>query len=379
MWGLIPLLLVPLVVMLAIRHMDESHKTRFTVKEFLLLETIMVVLMGCGFFAAREAGMADHELWSGRIVKKDQGTQSCCHCQRVCDTCSDGKGGTESCNCREVCDHGHDYWWSLIVSTGDEVSVKNCSGSSRDPEIWTRAYVGEPAVVEHYFRNYLKADPDSVLIQQATVVGTAPAYPPVYGLYKVNRAINIGTKMDARVWSLKLDEVLADLGAQKKVNIVVIATNNPDPAYAQVVERDWLYGKLNDAVFILGAPDGETVAWAAVVTLPTGNSSLRVVGRDELIGSSLTDPDATITKITQVVTAEWRWAGIEGFAYLAWAAKPPLWMHVLLYVLGIAGSIAGSLYMIHHDVFGGRGVPGFPRRFGRQRAPFTPRAPRSVR
>ena len=42
MWGLIPLLLVPLVVMLAIRHMDESHKTRFTVKEFLLLETCLL-------------------------------------------------------------------------------------------------------------------------------------------------------------------------------------------------------------------------------------------------------------------------------------------------------------------------------------------------
>lgn len=371
MWGLLPLLLVPFAAMLVIRYMSPENRERFTIKEFLLLEGIMVVLIGGGFLAAREAGMADEEIWSGRITKKDSGTQHCCHCRQVCDTCtrsvSDGKGGSRSesysCNCKEVCDHSRDYWWSLKVSTGDDVSVQRCSGSSADPAIWTNAYIGEPAVVGHYFRNYLKADPDSVFIQQATAKGTAPAYPSIHGLYKINRAINAGTKMDAALWSAKLDETLADLGGKKLVNINIIATTNPDPAYAQVVERDWLYGKLNDATFILGAPDGTNVEWAAVVTLPTGNSMLRVTGRDELIGSSLADPDATIAKIATVVAAEWRWAGIEQFAYLAWAAQPPTWMLVLLYILGFGGGIGGSLYMVEKDVFG-EGSSNFRNRFG---------------
>lgn len=356
MWGLLPLILIPLAVMLIIRHMSPENRERFTAKEFLLLEVIMLALMGGGFMAAREAGMADQEVWSGRITKKDSGTQSCCHCRTECDTCSrsDGKGGTETyqCNCREVCEHSRDYWWSLGVSTGDKVSVLECSGSSSTPSAWTNAYVGEPAVVGHYFRNYLKADPDSVLLQQSTVQGMAPAYPSVHGLYKINRAINLGTRMDAAQWSRMLDEVLADMGGRKQVNINVIATTNPDPAYAQLVERDWLYGKLNDVTFVLGAPDGTNVEWAAVVTLPTGNSMLRVTGRDELIGSDLTDPETTIAKITTVVSAEWRWTGIEQFAYLAWAAQPPTWLLVLLYVLALGGSIGGSIYMINADVFG---------------------------
>jgi hypothetical protein len=363
MWGLLPLLLVPFGVMLVMRYVNPENTRRFTVKEFVLLEVGMAVLLSLGFLGAREAGMADHEVWSGRITKKDSGTQHCCHCRTVCDS-KDSKG-----NCKrshEECSHSRDYWWSLDVSTGDELDVERCSGSSSAPAIWTNAVVGEPAAVEHYFRNYLKADPDSVFLQDATVTGSAPSYPSVYGLYHINRAMNVGTKMDAALWSRKLDEILADLGGQKFVNINVIATTNPDPAYAQVVERDWLYGKLNDATFVLGAPDGETVAWAAVVTLPTGNSILRVEGRDELIGSSLTDPDATLAKITKVVTADWKWSGIEDFAYLAWAAQPPTWLLVLLYVVAVGGSVGGSLYMIANDVFGEEGRFDSYSRFNRR-------------
>ena len=349
MWSLLPLLFIPLLVMLVIRHMSAENRSQFTVKEFLALEVGMVILLTGGFFLAREAAMADNEVWSGRITQKESGTQHCCHCHSEC-TAHDSKGRCTSSH--EVCSHSRDYWWSLDVSTGDEISVQRCSGSSRDPAIWTNAYVGEPAVVEHYFRNYLLADPDSVFVQQATASGTAPAYPSVHGLYKINRAINLGTKMDAKVWSAKLDEILADMGGKRYVNINVIATTNKDPAYAQVIERDWLYGKLNDVTFILGAPDGVNVEWAAVVTLPTGNSMLRVVGRDELIGSNLTDPDTTLATISSVVDANWKWAGIEQFAYLAWAAQPALWVHVLLYLLGIAGSGGGSIYMLNNDVFG---------------------------
>lgn len=357
MWGLAPLLLIPFVVMFAFRYKDGGH--RFTVKEFVLLEVLMASLLAGGFWMARDAGMADQEIWSGRIVAKDKGTQSCCHCRQVCETCTrtnaQGQSETYSCNCREECDHIRDHYWSLDVSTGDTLFVARCSPSSADPDLWTRAYVGEPAVVEHDFRNYLKADPDSVLRQQAMVAGSGPDYPSVYNVYKIDRVINLGTRMDTRAWNAKLNEVLADLGGRKLVNVNIIATTNPDPAYAQVVERDWLYGKLNDVTFILGAPDGVNVMWAAVVTLPTGNASLRVVGRDALIGSNLADPDATLAKITQVVSAEWRWSGIEDLAYLAWAAKPPLWLHVLLYVLGIAGAAFGSAVMIHHDIFGEEG------------------------
>lgn len=360
MWGLLPLLAVPLVVMLAIRHMNPDHPHRFTFKEFLLLEAVMSLLLVVGFMGAREAAMADQEYWSGRITKKDQGTQKCCHCRNVCKSRNSKGACTRSV---EECSHSRDHWWSLRVSTGDEISVERCSGSSRDPAAWTNAYVGEPAVVGHHFRNYLLADPESIMVRSSTATGTAPPYPSIYGLYKVNRAMSAGhTKMDPVLWSRKLDEIMADLGGRKQVNVNVIATNNPDPTWAQVVERDWLYGKLNDATFVLGAPGGEKVEWAAVVTLPTGNEKLRVVGRDALIGTSLSDPDATLATIQRVVTDEWKWSGLDSLEYLADAAQPPTWLLVMLYVVGILGAVGGSFYMLEKDVFGDEGYSSYSRR-----------------
>ena len=346
MWPLLPLLLIPVLVMLGFKLKNPDA---FTAREFVVLELGMAFLLTAGFFLAREAAMADTEVWSGRISKKASGTEHCCHCRNVC-TSRDAKGNCRAT--RQDCTHVRDYWWRIYVNTGDSIDVQRCSGSSSAPAAWENAYVGEPAAVEHSFRNYLKADPESVLRQSAAVAKSAPPYPRVFGLYHIRRAANMGTKMDAVEWSKQLDEVLADLGHQRYVNINVIATRDPDPTYAEAVERDWLYGKLNDVTFVLGAPDGETVTWAAVVTLPTGNESLRVAGRDALVGASLTDPKGTIEKMVTVVKAGWRWRGVEDLKYLAAAAQPPTWAIVLLYAIGIIGSVWGSAYMVDKDLFG---------------------------
>jgi len=361
MWTLLPLLGIPLIIMVVAKVLRPKA---FTIKEFFALEAIMVVLIVAGFFAARWGAIQDTEKWNGRITAKDHGSMKCCHCRTECDTCtrqvtdSDGNSRTEtySCNCREVCDHPRDYYWDVSVSTGDTITIRSCEPRKRNvPQAWTDAYVGEPASVEHLYTNYLLADPDSVFRQSAAVdlpAASVPSYPGVHGFYKANQAINLGTKMPANEWNMGLRELNADLGAGKQVNIIVIASNESDPRYADVVERDWLYGKKNDLVFVLGVEgDADTIAWARVVTI-SRVESLKVTARDEMPGMKLTDVEGTQGYIRELVYNEFERTPMAEFAYLASAAKPKPWMLWVLYLTAILGAVAGSIIMVIYDPFG---------------------------
>jgi len=373
MWMLLPLLAIPLVVLVVAK---VKWPEAFTVKEFLLLEAIMVALMVGGFFTARWGAVQDTEKWNGRITAKDHGTEPCCHCYEVCQTCTDSDGNSYSCNCVEVCPHVHDYWWSVDVSTGDRITMRSCEPNKHNsPKAWDDAYVGEPASVEHLYTNYLLADPDSVFRQSADLDGaaSAPSYPGVHSHYKANQALNLGTKMPKAEWDMALRELNADLGAGKQVNVIVIATDGDDPRYADVVERAWLYGKKNDLVFVLGTEgDRDTISWARVVTI-SRVESLKIKVRDEMPGKKLSDVEGTVGFIRDLTYNEFERTPMAEFEYLMSAAKPKPWMLWLLYIVAIVGSVGGSAAMVIYDPFGderrarfrsfGLRIPGLRRRF----------------
>lgn len=350
MWHLLPLLLVPLVVLGGFKVV---HGERISWGKLVMLECGMSVLLTLGFLAARWGALQDTEIWSGRITDKPSGSQGCCHCRQECDTCTrtDSQGRTEtySCRCRTVCDHVLDYWWSLDVSTGDRISVKSCEPDPNDvPSPWINAVIGEPAAVPHTYTNYLLADPESVLLQRSSGPDSqVPAYPEVYALYKANRAIPGGTRMPEAAWNTGLMELNADLGSVKQVNIIVIGTRSPDPAYADIIEEGWLYGKKNDVIFVLGAPDGDKIAWASVVTI-SRVEMLKVTARDELVGMHLTDPQGVLAVIRDLVMAHFQRTPMAEFEYLGAAAKPNTFVLVLLYFFAVLGSIVGGTVTIDH-------------------------------
>ena len=82
MLSLLGLVLIPLVLggLAAI-----IFKERITIKEFLLLEAIALVLAIGGWALARYGALQDTENWNGRISARTHGSQKCCHCRQVCD------------------------------------------------------------------------------------------------------------------------------------------------------------------------------------------------------------------------------------------------------------------------------------------------------
>lgn len=357
MW-LFPLLLVPVFVVLVGKQLDVfKHTVSYTEAAVLIL--LCGGLMIPGFFIAKSGAMTDYEYWNGRVSAKPTGKQGCCHCTEICSTCTDRDGNTYDCNCYEVCDHNHDRYYDISYTTGDHTRVKGCVPPRKAPPAqWTATQVGEPATILHPYTNYLKADPEAVY-HQSTLADEwgqhLPAYPSPIGLHSARKAIAIGpVAFDPSAWSAALMEMNADLntkGHRKKVNVTVIATNYRSRKAITAVEHEWLYGKMNDAIFVLGAPDGHTIEWAELVTTPGHNEAFKTAVRHGFDGWDLEDPDL-YDHIYNLTNDNWHWSGVEDFKYLASAAVPSTPALLGLFMTAIFISVGGLFLMDHHSLFG---------------------------
>jgi hypothetical protein len=340
---LLGLLLVPILVSAGFFLICKGTVTW---KEFLLQIGVCLLVIVGGYFLAKWGALRDTEHLNGRITAKAEGTQHCCHCHDVCDS-RDKKGNCTSSH--EVCSHFHDYWWALKTTVG-EISIENCSGSSSEPRDWANARVGEPATVDHGYTNYLKADPNSLLVHSAmNQYGVrVPRFPEVYGHYKVNPVIGVGVPVPEG-WQEAVREVNADLGALKQVDVTVILTSIQDPTFAQAIESKWLYGPKNSLNIIIGA-DGDKASWVRVVTF-SRVEALKVRLRDDIQGKALAGLDIPNT-IHTLIRDQFKRTPMAEFEYLARSATPSTPWLVALYILGLALSIGLGVYMHKNDVFG---------------------------
>lgn len=344
MTGIIFLLCVPLLVG---GGSFLYFRDTISVKEFALQLLISIVLAVTGWMLARHFSMKSTEHWNGRIISKDAGTESCCHCRTVCDA-RDKEGKCTSSH--EECDHIYDNWWSVDVSTGDTLT-DGCNGSSSPPSWWAAAYVGEPASVPHSYMNYLKADPESLLHRSADPkdLDSVPPFPEVHGYYKASKVVTHNGIRAPQHWQAQLMELNAKLGELRQVDITVVLTTGKGPEFAYAVEAKWLYGPKNALIVVMGT-DRKIITWARVVTI-SNVEELAISLRDELPGRPLDDPDL-IKFIGQQVEEKFQRKPMADYEYLASAARPRGWWLFGLYVLTLAISGGLTLFMHAKDVFG---------------------------
>lgn len=344
MGSIILLLCVPLLVGGAsFLHFRDT----ISVKEFALQLLISITLAVTGWMLARWHSMLSVEHWNGRIISKDAGTQSCCHCRTVCDA-RDKDGNCTSSH--EECSHTYDNWWSIVVSTGDELS-DDCNGSDSTPNWWAQAKVGDPASVPRNYTNYLRADPESLLHRSADPedLATIPPFPEIHDYYKVSKVVTHNGIRAPRHWQPELMELNANLGDLRQVDVTVFLTTRPDPELAHAVEAKWLYGPKNALIVVMGT-NHKTITWARVVTI-SDVEELAITLRDELPGRALDDP-TLIKFIGQQVEAKFQRKPMADYEYLASAATPKGWALAGLYLLVLLISVGLTLLMHRKDVFG---------------------------
>jgi len=365
MIGMLPMFLIPLVILGAWMLINKS---KFTVKEFLLSELVITGLLVATFFIARYGAIVDTETWNGEVSAKIHEKHSCCHCRTVCDSRDDDGNCTSS---HEECDHSRDYRWALEYSTGDRDTIKKCApprNKDDHPQVWVDAYVGEPAAKEHSYPNYLLADPESLhytrgAAEQFTDVGF-PSYPKHFGYYRQNRALNHGgTQMPMTKMNDGLAEINKELGHGKQVNIIVVATPNADPAYADGLEETWLYGKKNDCIFVLGAPDGDKIAWARIVTI-SNVAELRTNVMHYMPGMKLSDHETILDFIHERVLRDFERDSLgENFGFLMANATPSTTAKIVMYIVALILTIILGFVCQAYDIFGDEGS-GARRLFG---------------
>jgi len=340
----IAMCLIPIVVM---GFMAFTNGKRFTSEEYIVGALVGVLLAVGSFHAAKHLSVTDTEHWNGRITKKISGTESCCHCRTVCDARDDDGNCTRS---HEECDHSMDYWWGWKFSTGDTLKPWTCEGSSRDPKRWVNSEVGEAAAVAHSYKNYLYADPNSILIPRPPpgMQGASPKRPQIHDHYRVNNAIGL-----SKAWNAALMEWNADWGAKKQITLVVVKTDHRDPLFTEKIAADWLYGAKNQLTLVLGT-SGSDIAWARAFSF-SSIEDLEITVRDDLPkqGFSVTDHASILGWMEPVVLQQYDRDPMSDLEYLFKAAKPPTWFLVLEAFLLIAASFIYSFVAIEKDLFGG--------------------------
>ena len=291
----------------------------------------------------------DIEILNGYITGKDHVRVSCSHSYSChCRTVKVGKDTTTQCDtCYE---HSYDVDWRVFTSIGNtfEIDRVDRQGTSEPPR-WTIVQRGQPYAKTHHYTNYIQASPNTLFnkmeFSKNKYLANVPAYPDgVFDYQYVNRVITTGPVIpDMQKWNTAVAESLRNRGAAKQVNEVIIFTQYPRE-FADAVKFNWLGGKKNDVVVVIGVKDYPNVEWVEVVSWATKNI-FQAQLRDDLEGSTL-DPIQTVNLIGKNIDQNFSRLHMKDYEYLSHDITPPTWVIVISIVVAVFGSLGLSLYFV---------------------------------
>lgn len=303
--------------------------------------------------------MSDVEILNGKVISKTSDKVSCrhsysCHCHTVYS--GSGKNRTSSTECDTCYEHSFDMDWDVNTTLGTySINTIDRQGLAMPPR-WSQVKIDEPVAKEHTYTNYIKASPQSLFNSAANVAmqfqGQLPAHPGgISDYYHTVRLVLTGipqAQIDSTAWNTGIAEILKDIGSSKQVNLVVVITNNQSSLFANALKTEWIGGKKNEAVIVIGAPHYPEIAWVDVfswsqndlfnVTLRDDVKNLKTVDRDQILRISYVD----IVKLYQRKS-------MKDYKYLEDELEPDMWIFVLAIVLGV---IPFGVYLMRSK-FGG--------------------------
>jgi len=271
------ILLIPVIWLFVAKYV---LRTTFNWKELGISVVATMAVTSIVWATGMMSQTSDTEIWNGELTKKErkhgQYTESYrCNCYTTCS----GSGKNRSCSehCSTCYREHYTVKWSGYTTVGN-FSFKSLDRTSRsvykspDPTSYTKCEVGEPASRTHEYTNYVKAVPDSLFHDDSKTaeqfLGKIPSYPKVYGFYKLNRVLNVDSKIPQNIINdinIGLSNELKTLGFAKQVNIIVILTEIDDASYRYAIEKAWLGAKKNDVVVMIGLDDNK-ITWVDVMT-----------------------------------------------------------------------------------------------------------------
>ncbi len=245
---------IPLAVILVV--MRYVYHETITWREMAIQGVASILIVWGTYQAGLKSRMHDQQFLNGVVTSKEWDRVSCSH-SYTCNCRTDSKGNTSCDTCYE---HSFDYDWNVYTNAGKgsdamfTIARIDRQGNNEPPR-WSAVRIGEPVALERSFDNYVLAAPDSIFHRVAGK-RKMPSYPEGFDYSRANRLITDGvTVPDADAWNTHLSDMLARLGPVKQANVVVVITRDSSPNYAEELRNQWLGGKKNDTVVVIGAPN----------------------------------------------------------------------------------------------------------------------------
>lgn len=338
-------LLLPLCVPLIAAWM---YKTKRSLGEYAVHIAITIAIT-CGvFYAGKYYPAVDVEIHNGYVKGKEKVYNPRteyydCNCRMV--SSGSGKNRTTSRQC-STCSRIIPEWdWTVYTTVGDlNISRVDWDGRAMPPR-WAKVEVGEPAALEKSYINQIKGVKDSIFHFDKSLIAQyedkVPQYPRVRDYYRFDRVINLTKTVDTLKWNSYLNNELKKLGAEKQLNVIVVVTDY-DYAFFDALKYQWLGGKKNDVVMVIGNKDGQ-VSWFASTSLADGyknqtlHSALRMNSHNKKID------DCFLAEQLDIIKREYVRTPMEEFDYLTSESEPPGWVMFLAVILGVTASIGVSL------------------------------------
>lgn len=323
-----------------------------------LIQNVAQMLIMVGFVAAIGwHNTHDIEIWNGRVVIKEHHHVSCehsysCNCRMV--NSSSGKNQSSYQQCDTCYEHYYDVSWYAHTTNDESIEIERVDRQGlREPSRWASIQIGEPTAVEHSFTNYVKGSPDTLFRKTGLVEqykDKIPAYPSkIYDYYHLNRLITVGVSVpDANAWNKDLEELNANLGKAKQVNVIVILTKNMPEDYFYAIEQSWVGGKKNDFTTFINLDDSNKVTWSKVLAW-TDNKTAEVAVADDMVKMGTLSRLSTIAMIQAEVESHFVRKHMKDFKYLDDTVKMSMWNWIADVLLGLTISIGTGILFLKSD------------------------------
>jgi hypothetical protein len=330
------LMLIPTLIAIGVLL---GFKRKITLGEFFGQIGVVALVIIVGLSIAYWGGTTDNEIWNGQITARHAKVPVSCSHSYSCNCSTDSKGHEHCDTCYE---HFHDYDWDLDASTGETISISRVDRQGVDmPQRWAVAYIGEPFSSEHRFTNYIRANPESVLLGTKGDMkrwgSLIPKYPDtVYDYYHHDPVINMGVPaVDVTTWNWLITQVNKQLGPAKQVNVILILVPTSDRSYMYALKDAWLGGKKNDVDIVIGSKDGHTIDFAEVMSWST-NKSMAIDIKNRIQDVGYLDKRDDIQKvITTYVQGEFVRMHMKDMKWLMRSFQPSGTVLIILFILAV--------------------------------------------
>ena len=333
-------------------------------REISKRETVAQIGIGVAFgflvsYFIAMGQLSDTEVITGNVVKKHRVEDSYeesydCNCRTV--TTGTGTSKTTSTVCDTCWRTIYTVDWYLGTTIGRiDIASKESEWrsvwNSVNPRAYLDAKVGEACSRTRSYQNYILASPDSLFnsseFRNKSFDTIIPAYPRLHSIYKMKHALTRDGAVpsgDVQKWTHQIREHLKVRNATTEPNVLFVFTKSTDRNFRYALERNWLGGKKNDLIVVVGTSVYPNVDWVEVVTLggTSGNELTAVKIRDRLEQMVL-EPEAVVKETFSMIDKHFDMKPITDFEYLKDEQQITFWQGFFVVLLSIIASIIISI------------------------------------